>query len=199
MGDRATFHLSGCAAGAASINIKYQNGNNSPVRIYVNGAPAETQGTVAQGAVHTGTVMLRSTGGWERTNWGVQDTQVRLRAGHNTVTIETAKDPNDPSGPNSGLNLDRIEVQAGTPTGEALKRGAARGSRSLPNAVPESQSLRIDEWTTCASVCISSIPSTCEPGKSFARIRPTTSSVDSVDRLASTSAANSFIDLCRSR
>ena len=121
MGDRATFHLSGCAAGAASINIKYQNGNNSPVRIYVNGAPAETQGTVAQGAVHTGTVMLRSTGGWERTNWGVQDTQVRLRAGHNTVTIETAKDPNDPSGPNSGLNLDRIEVQAGTPTGEVAK------------------------------------------------------------------------------
>ncbi len=128
MGDRATFHLSGCAAGAASVNLRYQNGNNSPVRVYVNGAPAETQGTVAQGMAHPGILNLPSTGGWGSAgcqgpacNWRARDTQVNLNVGHNTITFETAKDPSDPSGPSSGLNLDRIEVQAGTPTGEVAK------------------------------------------------------------------------------
>lgn len=118
-GDRATFHLSGCAAGAASVSLRYQNGNNSPVRVYVNGAPAETQGTVAQGAAHSGVLNLPSTGGWDTRNWRNINTQVNLNVGHNTITFETAKDPNDPSGPNSGLNLDRIEVQAGTPDGQS--------------------------------------------------------------------------------
>ena len=128
MGDRATFTLSGCAAGAASINLKYQNGNNSPVKVYVNGAPAETQGNVVQGAAHPGIVNLPSTGGWgsagctgHACNWGIHDTTVPLVQGHNTITFETAKDPNDPSGPSSGLNLDRIEVEAATPTGEVAK------------------------------------------------------------------------------
>jgi hypothetical protein len=142
-GDRVTFDLSGCDAGAAALHFKYQLGDpGRAMQILVNGAPATMaapngvstphaqQSTVSwqQGggsnvrAVQEfngvgGLVLFPSQGGWGATNWGNLHTQVRLNTGHNTITLATSNvDGNDAS---SGVNLDRMQVQAATPDGSS--------------------------------------------------------------------------------
>ena len=129
-GDRVTFSLNGCEAGAVSLNMKYQLGDPArPMQILVNGAPARQEGpghdatgTGMAGNLNEGILRFPSHGGWgspgcrgRACNWGGVGTQVSLNTGHNTITIETSNidGNNDPS----GVNLDRMEVQAATTDG----------------------------------------------------------------------------------
>ena len=98
-GDRVTFSLNGCEAGAVSLNMKYQLGAPArPMLILVNGAPARQEGpghsatgTGMAGNLNEGILTFPAHGGWgspgctgRACNWGGVGTQVNLNTGHNT-------------------------------------------------------------------------------------------------------------------
>ena len=134
-GDRVTFDLSGCEAGAAALHFKYQLGdqNGRAMSVLVNGAPAnmmQNGGMPIQTQVNDwqhgggsrvrtlgvdGGVTFPPTGGWGPTNWGNLHTQVRLNTGHNTITLQTSN--SDGNNNPSGVNFDRLQVQAATADG----------------------------------------------------------------------------------
>jgi hypothetical protein len=131
-GDRVTFDLSGCEAGAAAVHFKYQLGDpgGRAMTVLVNGAPASMAAPNGQmpinsvgvpGSNHVqplgpnGAIRFPNTGGWERTDWNNVHTQVRLNTGHNTLTLETSNA--DGNSQSSGVNLDRVQIQAATADG----------------------------------------------------------------------------------
>ena len=104
-GDTVTFTLSGCAAGLATMNFRYANGNTDtrPLQLAVNSVVKDP-------------VNFAPTGGWDEGDWRDVHAEVQLTAGTNVVTLTT-------TGAN-GPNLSRLEVQSAQTTAEvAVQRG----------------------------------------------------------------------------
>ena len=75
-----------------------------------NGGGGNVQPVGANGALS-----FPAHGGWGPRDWTNLFTQVRLNTGHNTVTLETSS--RDGNTNPSGINLDRLQVQAATADG----------------------------------------------------------------------------------